>query len=72
MERVLLHFAHFEKKAEKADGDKYLITVYYDKEDETEIVIRFLSFGPMIKAVAPDHFIKLIKERLIRQKSCGQ
>lgn len=72
LERVLLHFAHFEKKAEKADGDKYLITVYYDKEDETEVVIRFLSFGPMIKAVAPDHFIKLIKERLMCQKSCGQ
>lgn len=38
---------------------------------ETEIVIRILSFGPMIKVVAPAHFENLIKERLIKQKSCG-
>ena len=72
LERVLLHFAHFEKQAEKVDEDKYLVTVYYDKEDETEIVIRLLSFGPMIKVVAPRHLVDLIKERLINQKSCEQ
>lgn len=72
LERVLLHFAHFKKEAEKAEEDKYLVTVYYDKEDETEIVIRILSFGPMIRVIAPGHFVDLIKERLIHQKSCGQ
>lgn len=71
LERVLLHFAHFEKQAEKIEDDKYRVTVYYDKEDETEVVIRILSFGPMIKVTAPNHFISLIKERLISQKSCG-
>ena len=40
----------------------------YHKEDETEIVIRILSFGPMIKVTAPVHFIDLIKQRLIEQK----
>ena len=43
-----------------------------DKEDETEIVIRLLSFGPMLKVVAPGHLVDLIKERLINQKSCEQ
>lgn len=71
LERVLLHFAHFEKQAERLDGKHYKITVNYDKDDETEIVIRILSFGPMIKVVAPAHFENLIKERLIKQKSCG-
>lgn len=71
LERVLLHFAHFEKQAEKLDEKHYRITVYYDKEDETEVVIRVLSFGPMIKVTAPAHFIELIKKRLIEQKSCG-
>lgn len=52
-------------------GKHYKITVNYDKDDETEIVIRILSFGPMIKVVAPAHFENLIKERLIKQKSCG-
>lgn len=71
LERVLLHFAHFEKQAERLDGKHYKITVNYEKDDETEIVIRILSFGPMIKVVAPAHFENLIKERLIKQKSCG-
>ncbi|MCI8307888.1 MAG: WYL domain-containing protein [Lachnospiraceae bacterium] len=72
LERVLLHFAHFEKQAEKIDDVRYKVTIHYDKDDETELVIRILSFGPMVKVVAPVHFINLIKERLIRQKSCGQ
>lgn len=71
LERVLLHFAHFEKQAEKLDEKHYKITVAYDKDDETELVIRILSFGPIIKVVAPAHFENLIKERLMKQKSCG-
>lgn len=71
LERVLLHFAHFEKQAEKLEEKHYKITVAYDKDDETELVIRILSFGPMIKVVAPAHFENLIKERLMKQKSCG-
>lgn len=70
LERVLLHFAHFEKTAERIEDDRYRVTINYDKEDETEIVIRILSFGPMIKVVAPQHFIELIKQRLKDQKSC--
>lgn len=70
LERVLMHFAHFEKQAEKLDDKRYKVTVTYDKEDETEIVIRILSFGPMVKVTAPQHFVDLIKERLISQKSC--
>lgn len=72
LERVLLHFAHFKKQAEKEANEKYKIKIWYDEEDETEIVIRILSFGPMVKVVAPKDFVELMKERLIRQKSCGQ
>ncbi len=70
LERVLLHFAHFQKQAEKIGSRQYRITVYYEKEDETELVIRVLSFGPVIKVAAPDHFVNLIKKRLMDQKSC--
>lgn len=72
LERVLLHFAHFEKQAIRLDSDRYRVTVKYDKDDETEMVIRILSFGPMVKVVAPAHFINLIRERLLSQKSWGQ
>ncbi len=71
LERVLMHFAHFKKTAERLDEARYRITVFYDKEDETELVIRILSFGPMIKVLAPAHFVDLIKKRLNDQKSCG-
>ena len=70
LERVLMHFAHFEKQAEKIDERHYRVRVSYEKDDETELVIRVLSFGPMIKVTAPDHFVELIKERLKKQKSC--
>ena len=71
LERVLMHFAHFEKQVEKIDERKYQVTLYYDKEDETEILIRVLSFGPMLRVVKPVAFINLIKGRLSNQKSCG-
>lgn len=71
LERVLLHFAHFEKQAERLDENRYKVSVKYDKDDETEMVIRILSFGPMVRVTSPQHFVELIKERLIKQKSCG-
>jgi len=71
LERALLHFAHFEKKCERAEEDKYLLYVNYCKEDETELVIRVLSFGPMLEVVESNNFRNLIKERLEKQICCG-
>lgn len=68
LERIMLHFAHFEKEAERIDDKRYKATVKYDKDDETEMVIRILSFGPMIKVTSPDYFVEQIKDRLRRQK----
>ena len=70
--RVLMHFAHFEKQAEKIDQDRYRLFITYDYADETEMVIRILSFGPMVRVTAPDPFVDLIRDRLIRQKNCVQ
>lgn len=70
LERVLLHFAHFEKQAERLGDDKYRVTILYDGDDETELVIRVLSFGPFVKVVEPSSFVNLIRDRLIKQKSC--
>lgn len=70
LERVMLHFAHFKKEAERIDKTHYRLKIYYDESDETELVIRVLSFGPFLKVIEPEHFINLIKDRLIRQKSC--
>ena len=70
LERVMTHFSHFEKSVEKIGGVKqYRMTLTYDADDETELIIRVLSFGPMVKAVAPERFIEKIRERLRRQKN---
>ena len=70
LERCMLHFAHFEKRAEKID-DYYLLHIKFDKDDEPEMVIRVLSFGPTVEAVEPERFRKLIIDKLKKQKSCG-
>ncbi|MBQ7761653.1 MAG: WYL domain-containing protein [Clostridia bacterium] len=67
LERVMLHFAHFKKQASRIDKDKYLVNIEYNERDETELVIRVLSFGPTVRAIAPDTFVALTKERLEKQ-----
>jgi predicted DNA-binding transcriptional regulator YafY len=42
--------------------------IHYQQEDETELVIRVLSFGPFVRVAEPDHFVNLIRERLVSQK----
>ena len=50
------------------DDKKYRVTLKYDRQDETEMVIRILSFGPVIRVTEPERFASLIKERIERQK----
>lgn len=71
LERVMLHFAHFEKQAEKLDKKTYLLKVRYARDDEPELVIRILSFGPTVEVVGSAHFRDLVIEKLKKQKSCG-
>lgn len=71
LERAMLHFAHFEKQAERLEDNRYILKLKYYENDETEIVIRVLSFGPCVRVVEPESFVSLIKERLISQQDCG-
>ena len=67
MERVMLAFAHFEKNAVQISDDVYQLTLNYDSFDETELVVRVLSFGPMVKVLEPEGFRDLIQERISKQ-----
>lgn len=69
LERCMLHFSNLEKETEKLDERHYRVTLRYDIEDETEILIRILSFGPVLKVIEPESFVALIRERLGRQES---
>ena len=46
-----------------------MVHIKYDKDDETELVIRVLGFGPMVEVIEPDGFRNLIIERLKKQKA---
>lgn len=71
LERAMLHFAHFEKRAEKLDDKNYKVTIEYDCDDEPEMVIRVLSFGPLAKVVEPTEFRESVVNKLKKQKNCG-
>jgi hypothetical protein len=69
LERAMLHFSHLEKETRRLDGDRYSITLRYDCDDETEMIIRVLAFGPMVQVVSPESFIAKIRERLKKQRA---
>ena len=69
LERVMLHFSDCRKETRRLDERHYKVTLWYDALDETEILIRILSFGQMIRVTSPDGFIHLIKERIIKQQN---
>ena len=71
LERVMLHFAHFKKQAERIDKKTFSVKIEYERNDEPEIIIRVLSFGPMVKIVAPERAVNAIREKLISQKGCN-
>ncbi|GHS93235.1 hypothetical protein AGMMS50276_03130 [Synergistales bacterium] len=71
LERTMLHFSHLEKETERMEDNRYRVTLRYQRDDETELLIRVLSFGPLIRVISPERFIEKIRERLNKQMSCG-
>ena len=70
LERAMLAFSNHEKQTEAIDDKRYRVNLTYELSDETEILIRILSFGPLFRVTDPPEFIDLIKEMLEMQKSC--
>lgn len=67
LHRCLTHFSHFEKECDKLQNGKYFLTLYYNSNDEGEIVMRVLQFGPLIKVLEPESVVERIKEKLMQQ-----
>ncbi len=70
LERAMLHFAHFEKRTQRREDGQYLLHLRYQVKDESELVIRVLSFGPLVRVIAPDELVCRIREKLIAQRAC--
>lgn len=71
LERAMLHFAHFERETSHLGGNRYRLRIYYSESDQTEMLIRVLSFGPMMKVDAPESLVDEIKRRLKMQFGLG-
>lgn len=68
LERCMLHFANYEKQTVyEPDTDTWLCSLYYDPADETELLIELLSFGPVIRILGPEDFLRQVRERVRRQ-----
>lgn len=68
LERCMLHFANYEKQTERIKNtNRYLCRIYYNKREETELLIRILSFGPVISVLGPESFLSLVKKRIAKQ-----
>ncbi|MCI9081433.1 MAG: WYL domain-containing protein [Lachnospiraceae bacterium] len=75
LERAMLHFANFEKNTTKIDESTYECLIYYNRNMETELLIEVMSFGPMLKVMGNDRFLRSLKARLQSQRdivSCQQ
>lgn len=74
LERAMLQFSYLEKETERIQEEdspgpaRYRISLHYDKSDETEVLIRILSFGPGIWVTGPEKLRSDIRDRLLRQK----
>lgn len=60
-------FSHLEKITERLDEKHYRLQLMYNKSDETEMVIRILSFGPLLRVQEAAGFIELLRHRLRKQ-----
>ena len=68
MQRAMIAFSDFEKDAVKLDEKHYRIHLWYNRRDETDLLIRILSFGPVIRLTEPKELVDQIWARLRRQR----
>ena len=67
-ERFLMEFAAYEKRTEREEGsDTVTVRLLYDKNDETDLLIRLLSYGPALEILGPPDMRRKAAERVRRQ-----
>lgn len=67
LERVMLCFSYLKKETVRLEEDRYRVKLWYPPEDENEILIRVLSFGPTVQVLSPEGFLEKITARVHRQ-----
>lgn len=70
IERFMTSFATYEKQSVyNPDTKQCNVKLWYDRQDETELLIQLLSFGPVLEIISPQSFRKQAEERVKRQYS---
>ena len=68
LERCMLHFANYEKRTEYDEKrEKWICSICCDREDEPELLIDVLSFGPVVRVLGPEDFVRQVRQRVERQ-----
>ncbi len=68
IERFLMEFSAYEKHTEwDAEHGRCMVQLWYDTQDETEVLIRLLGFGPVLEILGPPAFRAQAAERVERQ-----
>ena len=68
VERFLMEFSSYEKHTERnAETGECTVQLWYDRQDETELLIRLLSFGPVLEITGPPAFRAQAAARVMRQ-----
>ena len=68
MRRAIISFSDLEKETVRLDEKHYRIHLWYRQEDETDLLIRILSFGPVLRVTDPAELVDQVIARLRRQR----
>lgn len=73
LERAMIQLSSFDKRTEYSEeSGRYLCSIYYNICDETELLIRLLSFGPLVRVLSPAPFVGQVRERVLAQCRLAQ
>lgn len=64
---MMNYFSHFEKEVRKISDTDYDVKIFYQQDDETEIMVRLFAFGPAIQVLGPSSFREAMKSRISKQ-----
>lgn len=68
VERFLMEFAPYQKQTERDPvSGSCTVQLWYDKQDEVEVLIRLLSFGPVLEILDPPAFRQQAADRIRKQ-----
>lgn len=68
IERFMLEFAAYEKHTVRdLETGQHIVELWYDKQDESELLILLLSFGPVIEILGPSCLREQARQRIKRQ-----